>query len=496
MKQPFLVLSLFSILFFNSLNAQTFTFFYFDTHAVISANFNTGQASEEPGFDKVILTPANVAIFRSIGSPNLVAIFTTLNNAASPLRKSADRLTAISNATVTNINFNLVNDLAGLQPGVAQANQFFCRKFSNARSIFFAWPCAINNGADGDVWFGETSAGRGDFESVVIHEISHTQTLSDPSGANSRYGAGIDNVAIAYGGDDGHYKNELEGDQQAPMDEAFGNYWGGVHDVRQRNATVGTFMANKDYMLGSHSNLTGTSEIWNAPHTVLVSSLVPAVQPGQAFPVLRAGGYELTLVNKGLTPGASRYEARLYRFCDIPGKYLFHSEMLTEIYLYMFHKYAYQSPDSSLSAITRFAKYYASPSKNQRHRYPNNMAAFLAVDMESYRTANSANAGEKFESSIFAIALYDLLTHFEMSDDALTRQLEIATYSIDGLTPVIKSKASQKYFSVRQALRTSLLKTLYNNKDCKLATTRLELESATAALKTYCLLPATLALTE
>ena len=496
MKQLLIVLSLLSGLYFQNLYAQTFSFFYFDKPSVISANFNTGQPSEEQGFDKVLITPANVAVFKRIGSPNLVAIFSSLNNAASPLRLSANRLTAISNTVVTNIDFNLVNDAQGLQPGVAEANQFFCRQYSNSRRIFFAWPCAINDGPDGKVWFGETSAARNDFESVVIHEISHTQTLTDASGANSRYGAGSDNVRIAYGGDDGHYKNELQGDQQAPMDEAFGNFWGGVHDINQRNLTVGTFTGNRDFLLGSHSSLTGTAEIWNAPHTVLVNSVVPAIQAGQAFPALRSGGYELTLINKGLTPGSSRYEARLYRFCDIPGKYLFNSEMLTELYLYMFHKYAFQVQDSSLDAITTFAKYYASPSKNQRHRYPFSMAMFLAAEMEAYRTVNSANPGEKFVSSIFPLALYDLLTHFEMTDDALARQLEVATYNIDGLTPIVKSKASQKYFSVRSALRTSLLKTLYNNKDCKSAAAKLELESAAAALKAYCLLPATLALTE
>ena len=329
---------LLSMLLCEALYSQTLTFYYFDKPAVISANFNTGQVSEEPGFDKVLITAANVATFKRSSPPNLVAVYTKLNNTASPLRKSADRLTTISNTIITNINFNLVNDNTGLTANVAEANQFFCRSYDASTALQVAWPCATNSGSDGSVRFGENAAGRNDFESVVIHEISHTQTLSDAQGFNSRYDKGTNYVRIAYGGDAGHYINELQADQQLPMDEAFGNFWGGVHDPVWRTATIAKFTSNREYLLGSHSLLSGTADMWTAPHSVLVSGVVPAIQPGQAFPFFSANGYTLTLISDNLTTGGSRYEARMYRFCDIPGKYVFNSEMLTELYLHLFHK--------------------------------------------------------------------------------------------------------------------------------------------------------------
>lgn len=474
--------------------SQNLTFVYYDKQQVITTNFNGSAASSETGYRAITVTPQNEVKFKSIASANLLRFYNAITTKTSRLRKSVDRLTKISQKTITTIEFHLINDRTGL-PTVAEDNEIFCRSYDANLNISIAWPCAGNAQNTGYVFFGEISAGSSDFESTVIHELSHTQSLKNPNGNNSKYGKDkngkeYDYVKIAYGGDDGHYRNELQGDQQQAMDEAFGNFWGGIHDTIQRVGFLAQYDTGQEFLLGSHSKLTGTSEMWNAKHRVLVQGVVPAVQSGEKHPTFRAEGYELVLISTHLIQGQSRYIARLYKYVDVPRDYLYNSEALVEMYLYMMHQYAFHAPDTAINKITDFAKYYAATTDHQRHRYPFNMALYFASTLEKYNKVyreNPQTKSHKFVSSIFPLALYDVLMHFGLSDADLKRKFEIATYSIAGVAQITKPKAVDVYMAKRNEIKALLCPFMSGNKDCKDSNTNMSIVKAVQELQKYCM---------
>jgi hypothetical protein len=474
-----------------SLLAQEYKFIYFDKPEVISKNFTTTVSSDEPGFAAVSINSTNLTAFNRVAPPGLRAFYQKINDKNSTLRKAADRLTSLSKASIKTIEFRIINDVNGLTGTV---RKLFCRRYKEKddKLIPVAWPCASNkNNNLGYVMFGEWATKNTYFEGTVLHELSHTQSLANPEGFNSKHGNIEGYLRIAYGGDAGHYGNELQGDEQAPMDEAFGNFWAGLHQPDLSNYLIANFNSAQPYLLGSHSNLTGWPDMWNAKHKVLVSATVPYKQAGQAHPTFNVGGYQLELVSDHLVPGSSRYEARLYQFIDVPKNYLYYSEATTELYLTMLHRYAYQSRDTALVKIIDYAKYYVQQSKWQRHRYPSKLAVYFARSMENYYKAAYAKGRtqqEKIASSIFPLALYDLLMHFGPSDADLAREFEVATYTIPEVPQIIKPKAVDWYLSHRKEVKELMCPYISGNKECSVAkTSAMDIENAVQVLRTYCL---------
>lgn len=451
--------------------AQTFRYIYHDLPAVINPNFPGAVNSEEPGFRKVDITAANIAKFRTFGSPGIVALVTTLQNPASALSRAVKRVTGFSNGHVTQINVNLINDGGGLT-----TDNLFCN------SSGMAWPCAWNSDTRGTICIGELAAGTPDINETIVHEIFHTQSINIAGQRNHRYADTIDNVRVAYGGDEGHYLEELMADQQQSMDEGIGTFWGSQLLPDPSRATLRQLTTNQPFFLGSQSFLSGVSDAWNAPHTTLIDT-----QFRQPIPTGTTVSFSTDLYNVTLsrTPiQYSRYIARLYRFCNIPGQYVFHSELLPEIYLHLFQANAFIDTATGNRSMIEFMKYYSRFSENARHRYPVNMAMFLAAQMEAYN--NAAPAGTSRVSSIFALGLYDMLMRFSMPDADLKRILDITTFDITNLPQIPKSKAYLNYIRLRPKLKAAVLKDLLGTTDCRLPTSRIELAKAAATLKQIC----------
>ncbi len=469
--------------------SQNYTFLYFDQKATLSKNFKNLVPSGEDGFSAVYLTAQNLTTFNTIAPPNIKKVYSAINDKKSLLRQSLDRLTKISGKTIKTIEIRMINDSKGLSN---TGDYLFCRSFDPDQGISFAWPCASNqNNSLGYVMFGEIAAGDSDFEAIILHEVSHTQTLYEKDGFNSKFGC-TNGVLISYGGDKGHYKNELQGGQQAAMDEALGNYWAGVYDPSMLTKTVDAFNGNQPFLLGSHSTLTGTPDMWNAQHEVLVSTTVPMKKAGEAFPTILADGYVLQLITPVLKPGQSGYEARLYKFLDIPKDYIYYSEKTVELYLAMYENYAYQNQDTAMNKIIAFAKYYAVSTKFQRHRYPENMSMFFASSMEKYYKTmrlDPTMKSEKFVSSIFPLALYDLLMHFGLNETELSKKLETTTYDISGVPKIVRPRAADIYLKHRTEIKSLLCPFISGDKDCQDGNDTIDIDQAVQAIQKYCMNP-------
>jgi hypothetical protein len=352
------------------------------------------------------------------------------------------------------------------------------------------WPCASNwlsgpNAYTGRVRFGEQAAGidvnkptGGGFarwEATVLHEVSHTQFLSDTTGVN-KWGA--HGIAISYGGDAGHWFEELQADEQSAMDEGFASSWGLQHHPPMATELT-DYLNRKDdrFLLGSHSFLTGTPRMWDAPHTVWYS--------GPASGAKLPNGRAIALTSTNLQPG-SGYELRGYKWLDVPGEFVLYNEQMSESYFYLYRRYAYASQDTAYQKLLRAASVLTPP--NQRLRYPAHVANILANSMEAYARAHAADTS--LVSSMFALGLYDLLGHFGRADDDLRREFAINAATYFPQTPVPKAQA--EYLKRRAAVKALVCPYLSGNATCREQGANIDINAAVVAMRNYFHDPATI----
>src|SRR5262245_2561281 len=476
MRRGFIAVLTFAILGPGIAVAQTINVAYFAPSATMNATF--GAANTQgltrtdnngvviptlPGYRYVMVTAANRTKFNTIAAPHMRATYDSLMNTRSALRRKMSQILNISGNKVRTLVLLMVDDRTGL-PG-ADPNGILCLDQIAGQTI--SWPCATNwqNGTSafytGRVCFGEqaadidvsTSPGGGfaRWEATLLHECSHTQFLSDTSGVN-KWGKG--GIAVSYGGDQGHWFTELQADEQQAMDEGLASFWGLSHHPPMATE-LRDFLNQKDtkLLLGSHSFLRSVPYMWGAPHKTLYSG--PA--SGAKFP--GPNGAAITLTTPNLAPDA-QYELREYKWLDVPGDCVLYNEMMSESYFYLYHRYAFSDPDTAYQKILGAARVLSFP--NQRYRYPAHVANVLANYMEAYARAHPADP--QLVSSMFPLALYDLLGHFGRTDDGLRREFTINSWTY---TPTPVPKAQAEYLKRRAAVKALVCPYLSANSACK-----------------------------
>jgi hypothetical protein len=411
------------------------------------------QVAAMTGYRQVLVTPANAATFYTIAAPNLRRTYDSLNTATSSIRRKLNPILAFTGNQVRDIYLFLVDDRTGMPN-----NSPFCDGIVGGLKI--AWPCALNWKV-GNNYIARVSVGEGAsyvdinkaggfkrWEATILHEFSHTQMLRDTVAVNKwdDRARGIDGIAISYGGDAGHWFQELQADQQQPMDEGLGNFW--ALEYNPPSATeMDAFLNNSNprFLLGSRSFLSGIGNMWNAPHRVLCSGPLPCVTP--------TGDTISVRLNTNITPAGGGYELREYRWLDVPGEFVFYNELMSEAYFYLYHQYGFNSKDSAynklLSAVKTLCNYPV-----QRYRYPAHVSNMLANSMEAYaRSAagQAEQANNTLVSSMFAYALFDIITHFGMSDADLQREFDINSATYIPHTP--KPIAFTQYFARRAQVK-------------------------------------------
>lgn len=501
---------IFFILFIISTNAfsQQMRFFYTAPTAQMVANFGAGNiwgferidatGTHIPvlsGFRGVMITAANRNAFRNIAPPNLKKTYDSLTNVNSTIHRKANRIMGFSRGKVRAVEFLMIDDRTGLSN---DANWFFCSSPHPTLGLI-AWPCASNDSLTatnyrGHVSFGETAAASEpsfrEWEATILHELSHTQMLHSSRRPDCKWGTNC--VAIAYGGDDGHWFRELQADEQSPLDEGFGNFWALEHAPTLASETS-EFLNNNDYrfLLGSHSFLTGIPQMWNSPNRVFATGIVPESDAnGNRILNLSNGTstYRINLVSPGISTGAG-YQLREYKWLDVPGQFVFYNEIMFQAFIHLYHQNAFAVKDTSLNKIMKVAQVLSPYTDHQRHRYPALVAVRLSRLMENY--ANTARGqseatSNSLVSSLFPIALYDMLSHFGQSDTDIQRNLTISMYQIDGIESITEPRAMREYMTRRAEIKRLLCPFLSNNPDCRQANAPIDMNAAMSALLTYC----------
>ncbi len=479
--------------------AQTLEFIYSAPTATMNATFNNARAFTRNhngtiipvmnGYRYVYVNAGNVAQFRAMASPNMRNTYDSITRANSALRRKLNKVMTLSGGKVTRITFFLIDDRTGMP---SNTDSIFCSSPHNNMTI--AWPCAANWRANsttgtyrGRVMIGEQAAGLdiarpGGFkhwEATIIHEVSHTQMLRDVNGINKwdNRTMGISGIAISYGGDRGHWFEELQADEQQPMDEGLGYFWALEHNPPMAQS-LDNYLNHKGnrFLLGSRSFLTGTPRMWNAPHNVLCTG-IPCVSPsGTTFNVT---------LNTWITPATGGYELRAYKWLDVPGDFVFYNEQMSEAYFYLYHRYAFASRDTAYNKVFDAVKKLC-VNANQRHRYPAHAANMFANSMEAYARSSAGQAdaaNNTLVSSMFAYALYDLLTHFGQSDADLRRAFDINSATYIPYTP--KPQAFTQYWAHRNQVKQLACPFLGGNSCSPGATGNIDIHRAVAAVRDY-----------
>jgi hypothetical protein len=496
MTRRFSILLAFALLVPAIASAQNLRVFYFAPTATMNGAFgaantqgltrtdsNGNVVPTLPGYRYILLSAANRNAFNGIAAPNMRATFDSLMNANSRLKRKINQVLSISGNKVRTLQILLVDDRTGTAG--ADPNGIFCLDSG------IIWPCADNWQDDHSIFYtgrvrvGEQSAlldvntpsggGFARFEATLIHEVSHTQFLSDTSGVNKW---GKHGIGISYGGDQGHWFEELQADEQQAMDEGLASFWGLAHNPPMADE-LSVFLNRKDrkFLLGSHSFLTGIPEMWNSPHGVEYS--------GPASGAQFQSGNPITLVSPNLQPG-SGYELRTYKWLDVPGQFALYNEMMSESYFFLYHRYAYANPDTAYTKLIAAARVLSTP--NQRLRYPAHVANILANSMEAYARAHPRDT--TLVSSMFPLALYDLLGHFGRTDDDLRREFTINSATYTPMTPVPRAQA--EYLRRRAAVKALVCPTLSGNGTCREQGTNIDIHAAVAAMRNYFHDPATI----
>ena len=478
------------------LQGQNIRMFFYAPDAAINSNFTGATAAyinadrcsgDSTGYSYVLLDATTAPIFRTMAPPGIRQTYDSLTTASSLMRTRILQISGLSNGLVNDIEMHLFDDRTGL---IASDSCKCDNLFGATRGL---WACASNfKRSDGRylgyVYFGELAAnhiinnfdgGWWAWNETVIHEFSHTQFAAEYNSAGTRIANkwGRNGISISYGGDAGHWGEELQADQQSPLDEGLATFWGMESNRVGRDSLVSWLNQTDERMiLGSHSFLTGTPAMWDAPHNVIWSGTIPANRT-----VTPPGWNPIRLVSPHIQTGAG-YELREYKWLDVPGKYVFYNEKMFQAFAMLFHENAMVQKDSAFAMMLRSAKKMTPP--NNRLRYPALLANALANELEAYAGTAAGRADETnnaLVSSMFVYALFDIVTHFGMSESDLRREFTInmATY-----VPVPKPQAFDNYWAHRAALKQRVCPFL-GGSSCSSGAGTIDIVRAVQEAKTY-----------
>lgn len=455
------ILSVLYVLATGTTQAQNIRMFYFAPTATMTANFTGATAAyihadlcatNATGYSYVVLDNQTAPIFRNIAPPIIRQTYDSLTNVNSLMRRRLLQLRDLSNGVVNDIEMFLFDDRTEL------AATDTCKCFEIMSGKRGVWPCAGNQRTSagtyiGSVLLGELGAnhiinnavgGWWAWYQTVVHEFSHTQFALEYNAAGvpvaNKFGR--DGVTISYGGDASHWGSEILGGQQSALDEGLATFWGLERNTAGRTALINWLNDKTERLhLGSHSVLTGTAEMWNAPHNVVFTGTIPANRV-----VTPAGWRPIRLVNRDIETGAS-YQLRSYKWLDVPGNYTLYNEKMFQSYALFFYENAMSSRTDAFAMMLRAAKKMTPP--NNRLRYPAVFANALANEMEAFaRTAagRAAETNHTLVSSMFSYAMYDIVNHFGMTEADMQREFRVAT----GVPAPI---AFTRYWAERAALK-------------------------------------------
>jgi hypothetical protein len=447
------------------MKAQNINVFFYAPTDSINAHFTGATAAYihaddncngPTGYSYVVLDNQTAPIFRNMtGNMIIRRTYDSLTNVNSVLRRRIMQLRNLSNGLVNNLQIRMFDDRTGL----AATDNCKCDNLFGA--LKGVWACAGNERQAGqyfgDVMFGELAAnhiinnfpgGWWAWYETVVHEFSHTQFALeyDAAGNPVQNKWGRNGVSISYGGDAGHWGSEIQGDQQSPLDEGLATFWGLERNTVGRDSLIAWLNKNdRRLYLGSHSVLTGTPLMWNAPHGVIFSGTIPANRI-----VTPTGWNPIRLVSPHIQTGAG-YELRSYRWLDVPGQFGFYNEQMFQAYALFFYENAIPSRTESFDMMLRAARVMTAP--NNRLRYPALFANALANELERFARTPAGTAAETnrtLASSMFAYALYDIVTHFGMSEADLRREF---TVNMETYLPVARPLAFNNYWAHRDAVK-------------------------------------------
>jgi hypothetical protein len=204
------------------------------------------------------------------------------------------------------------------------------------------------------------------------------------------------------------------------------------------------------------------------------------------IPCISASGDTLNVaLNTDITPSTGGYQLRAYKWLDVPGDFVFYNELMSEAYFYLYHRYAFASPDTAYSKIHNAVNKLCI-SMNQRHRYPAHAANMFANSMEAYARSAAGQrdaANNTLVSSMFAYALYDVLTHFGQSEADLRRGFDINSATYIPYTP--KPQAFTQYWAHRDQVRRLACPFLGGNSCNSGATGNIDIHRAVSAVRDY-----------
>ncbi|MEO8199727.1 MAG: hypothetical protein ABI679_04315 [Gemmatimonadota bacterium] len=419
-----------------------------------AANVQGGYA---PGYRGIVVGATNLAGFRTLAPTDLVRTFDSLQ-AGAVLRRMIDTIQSVVGHGKVDIRYLLVDDAQGFAPG---ATGIFYARRQAGPPVSFVWPFAtvdsvgggrfqgiVRLGAHAIPQFTGGAGGWKEWEEVVVHESHHTQWVNEAT----KWGS----IAISYGGDGGHFEEELLGDQAVPLDEGIATFFGQV--VNDPHGFTGRglpFVADAGYRyrLESWSVLAGSLGNLTIPR-IVVSTTPPAPPP-------TAGG---------------QYALWGYRWRDVPGFYILFSETTGTLFHQFFWRNACTTRDPALAMILKES---SAMWLGERDRYLFNGANQLALQLEAMAAAPTgpvATACGTMTSSMLPYAILDILTHFGMTDQEMQGEI-----TRQNSRPA--SIASSRYLTHRAALRAAV--------QADLAASPIQVQQAVAKAVTYLRQPST-----
>ncbi|MDD3528364.1 MAG: hypothetical protein PHS77_00675 [Gallionellaceae bacterium] len=405
--------------------AVTMQFVFVAPSATIEAAFPGATHFEglATGYKGVEITAANRATFRAQAPANMLRTYDVLQSGQA-LRRRVDQVTQINGGKTDEI-YLLVDDRTGLTN-----NGIFSTSSIGGKTA--VWPAASVAPATGDryrgvIRLGELASGQIQgrpggwlaWEGTILHETFHTQFV----GEKTKWGS----ISIVYGGDGDHYVSELMAEQELPLEEGLGTFFGQMHNTPAGWEDLNRFWSRNDvrYLIESRSFLAGTAEMWNAPHTEERRSL------SELPPEQRTGSYVW----------------RRYRWWDVPGWYLLFSESTSTGFHMYFWRQVNDNQDEALAMInTALGGLW----QERRKRYLTNEINRLALEMERFAgtaEGRAAQSAGRLTSSMFPFALLDILTHYGMTEQQYRQDY-------DRNYPDRQPRAYAEYWNHRQAVRS------------------------------------------
>ena len=396
------------------------------------------------GYDIVEITAANEAAFHAVAPEQLRNAYRQMQP-GTPLRTRLNEVYQVSSGNVP-VNYYLVDDRTGINNQRSGDFQVVTLPSSNGR--YQVWPTGngfalAEGGFQGRVRLGEHQmnfdqvtrpGGPNAIGELILHETFHTQLV----GRWTKW-----NGYITYGADETHYISEILGDQEAPLNEAFGTFYGYTINTAGA-ARLEQFFTRTDnrYELEGASVAAGSPVLNSAPrirHRI----------------------------------GENTYYQ--YRWLDVPGVFNLQNENNFTAFLYYFWLNANGSRDVTLQMLRDAANSVWSLEDTLK-RYPTYMVNRIALRMEDYNS-NGGRTDATKTSSMFPFALLDLVMHFGFTE----RQYR-ADY--DRNYPDRHPRAYTEYFAHRDAIRQLVL--------ADLNASPIRFTEAVRKIKEYCMQPNTI----